>query len=49
MFFKFLWEGKKERGIPLIKWKRLTKPKYEGGWDLKNPYLFGKALVAKNL
>jgi hypothetical protein len=47
--FKFLWEGKIERKFPLLIWKRISKPKLEGGWGIKTPYFFGKDLVAKNL
>jgi len=46
----FLWIGKREKeGIPLVKWKKMAKPKVQGGWDLKNIFLFGQALATKSL
>jgi hypothetical protein len=33
----------------LVKWNTLTKPKKDGGWGIKNIFLFGRALAAKNL
>jgi hypothetical protein len=48
--FSFLWTGKKQKeGIHLLSWQKITKPKKDGGWGIKNIYTFGKALAAKNL
>lgn len=48
--FQFLWKGGKNiGGLPLVKWKRLAKPKAMGGWGMKNIHQFVKALAAKNL
>jgi hypothetical protein len=33
----------------LVKWNTLAKPKKDGGWGLKNIYLFGQALIAKSV
>jgi hypothetical protein len=46
--FSFLWTGKKDKeGMHLISWKRLSKPKKNGGWGIKNIFTFGKALASK--
>jgi hypothetical protein len=48
--FSFLWTGKKEKeGMHLINWKNLAKPKKDGGWGIKNIFIFGKALAAKSM
>lgn len=33
----------------MVKWRKLTKPKEDGGWGLKNIHLFRMALAAKSL
>jgi hypothetical protein len=33
----------------LVSWKKLVVPKAQGGWGLKNIFLFSKALAAKNV
>jgi hypothetical protein len=33
----------------LASWKNLALPKENGGWGLKNPFLFSKALATKNV
>jgi hypothetical protein len=45
--FSWTWKGEKE-GILTRKWKKLTKPKEEGGWGLNNVHLFGQASTTKN-
>ena len=35
--------------MPWTSWKTLASPKFLGGWGLKIPALFAKALVAKNV
>ena len=35
--------------MPWISWKTLANPKYLGGWGLKVPSIFAKALAAKNV
>ena len=46
--FNFLWAGKQNSSVlPWISWKLLALPKYLGGWGLKVPVLFAKALAAK--
>jgi hypothetical protein len=48
--FSFMWTCKKDKeGFHLISWKRISKPKKNGGWGIKNIFTFGKALVAKSL
>ena len=49
--FKFLWSGGDgtSSGMPWISWKVLANPKSLGGWGLKVPALFAKALVAKSV
>lgn len=47
--FKFLWAGTHEQFV--LSWVRcelLAVPKALGGWDLKNIFLFSKALAAKS-
>ena len=44
-----LWTGKKEKiVIPWVKWDQIAKPKEMGGWGLKIPFTFVKALVEKS-
>ena len=48
--FKFLWFGKHNSyGLPWTSWKILAKPKSLGGWGLKVPIVFAKALAVKNV
>ena len=48
--FKFLWSGSSaSSGLPWTSWKALACPKFLGGWGLKIPVVFAKALVAKSL
>jgi hypothetical protein len=48
--YKFIWYGdQKNKGLVLASWKKLALPKAFGGWGLKNPFLFSKALAAKNV
>ena len=50
MCFLFLWTlSKKNEGTPLTKWKTIALPKELGGWGIKNPMLFCRALAAKSL
>ena len=50
MCFKFLWSGNKESsGVPWTSWKSLASPKFMGGWGLKIPAVFAKALTAKSV
>jgi hypothetical protein len=36
LLIQFLWSGKKENDvIPLVNWKRISKPEMFGGWRLK--------------
>ena len=45
-----LWLGQKvKESFHLLTWDRLAIPKDYGGWNFKNIYYFGKALVAKRL
>jgi hypothetical protein len=45
-----MWIGKKlKEGMHLISWKKIAKPKKDGGWGIKNIFTFGKALAAKSL
>ena len=48
--FKFLWTGNSDSsGLPWTSWKSLASPKFLGGWGMKIPILFAKALAAKNV
>ena len=48
--FKFLWFGNHNSyGLPWTSWKILASPKSLGGWGLKVPVVFAKALAAKNV
>ena len=45
---RFLWSGRNEHNVlPWVKWDHISKPKYLGGWGLKNLVNFAKALSAK--
>ena len=46
--FKFLWSGKDVSVLPWTSWRSLAIPKFLGGWGLKIPVLFAKALAAKS-
>jgi hypothetical protein len=48
--FSFLWKGNhvKEK-VTLVKWEKLSRPKKERGWGLKNIFHFSKALATKIL
>jgi len=49
-WLSFLWTPRKKvEGIPLVKWTTIVLLKYKGGWGIKNPELFSKALAAKSL
>jgi hypothetical protein len=48
--YRYIWSGDNEkRGFSLASWKKLAIPKENGGWGLKNPFLFSKALATKNV
>ena len=48
--FKFLWAGNSDSfGLPWTSWKTLACPKFLGGWGMKIPIVFAKALAAKNV
>ena len=49
--FKFLWSVNYESstGLPWTSWKVLANPKNLGGWELKVPAVFDKALAAKSV
>ena len=50
MCFKFLWSGSKDSSsLPWASWKTLACPKYLGGWGLKVPAVFAKALAVKSM
>jgi hypothetical protein len=50
IIFSFLWSGKKEKEcMHLTRWKKIGKPKKDGGWGIKNIYIFGQALSVKSL
>ena len=45
-----MWKASKQtKGIPLVKWKTLARPKGLGGWGIKNLKLLCKALAAKTM
>lgn len=47
--FNFLWSCHKERGkFHTLRWENLARPTKFGGWSIKNIFLFGSALAAKN-
>ena len=48
--FKFLWFGKQDSsGLPWTSWKSLACPKFMGGWGLKIPAVFAKAIATKSV
>ena len=48
--FKFIWFSKNNSyGLPWTSCKILANSKSSGGWGLKVPNVFSKALVAKNV
>ena len=49
--FKFLWSGScgSNSSLPWTSWKVLANPKSMGGWGLKFPSLFSKALATKSV
>jgi hypothetical protein len=50
MIYDFLWMGgRKDHGIHLCNWFQIAKPKSLGGWGLKNPFLFNRALATNSL
>jgi hypothetical protein len=50
LLYQFIWVGdQKKKGIVYALWKKLVVPKINGGWGLKNPFLFSKVLVAKTM
>jgi hypothetical protein len=39
--YMFIWSRDQEKkGIVLVSWKKLALPKAQGGWGLKNIFLF---------
>lgn len=48
--FNYLWKGKTEnRGVHLVSWKCISKPKEFSGWGLKDGVKFGLGLVTKSM
>ena len=48
--FKFLWVGNSDSsGMVWTSWKSLACQKNLGGWGLKIPVVFAKALATKNV
>ena len=48
--FKFLWfVSLEQQDLAWISWKILAQPKVCGGWGLKLPAIFSKALAAKGV
>ena len=49
--FKFFWAGNSDSsyGLPWISWKMVANPKFLGGWGLKTPVLFVKALATMSV
>ena len=46
----FLWTGNKDQKVlPWVKWDKIARPKYLGGWGLKGTALFAKDLEAKEV
>jgi hypothetical protein len=45
--FSFLWNGSREEGIALVKLENVVKPKYHGGWGVKNIFKFNQGLRHK--
>ena len=48
IFFNFLWASNDLSGLPWTSWRYLANPKFPGGWGLKIPILFAKALASKS-
>ena len=44
----FLWSGHKNASVtPWVIWEMIASPKSQGGWGLKNIFLFARVLVVK--
>jgi hypothetical protein len=50
LIFKFLWSDHSEsQHYHLCSWETLSRPKKNGGWGLRNLYLFNNALITNSL
>eukprot|EP01018_Ginkgo_biloba_P005512 Gb_15360 [translate_table: standard] len=50
IFLHYLWSGSEElSSTPLVIWDIITRPKSEGGWDLKDLPISSRSLVAKGI
>jgi len=50
ILYRYIWSGDNGKiGFTQASWKKLALPKANGGWGFKNPFLFSKGLVAKNV
>jgi hypothetical protein len=48
--YRIVWSGDQvKKGISLISWKNIAIPKAQGGWGLKNIFIFSKDLSTKNV
>lgn len=47
--FSFLWSSMKEKGVHLVKWMDLARPKAYGGWGFENIFHFSLAIIVKSL
>jgi len=46
---RFLWSGSKEDSVlPWVSWDKIARPKYWGGWGIKNLIDFSSSLAAKS-
>jgi hypothetical protein len=48
--YSFLWSGSKDHHkIHLCNWESIAKPKFKGGWGIRNIFKFNQALAANSL
>jgi hypothetical protein len=48
--FRFIWSGGVgKKWMVSTSWKKIEIPKSQGGWGLKNIFLFSKDLAAKTV
>jgi hypothetical protein len=50
LIYSFLWSGGSDKKhLHLSSWDSIARPKYLGGWGLRNIFLFSKALATNSL
>jgi len=50
LIYNFLWSGCSEKQhLHLCSWESIARPKYLGGWGLRNIHLFNRDLATKSM